>query len=327
MRNLQKLNQTLTKLFPFLIMAGLIGGIFLGESIIFLQFLVPFIFGFVTFIGSLNMNFNAFKSTLLNPLPILCVLVVLRILMPLWALLVGSLLFQNDVYTTTGLILFALLPTGINSAVWVIMYKGNIPLSLSVILIDTLLSPFVLPLSLALLTGQNIEMNVTSLMTSLVQMVVIPSLLGMLLNQLTKGGVTRKWSPKLAPLAKIGLIIVVIINGAMVAPYFTTIDFNLILIMASILFLSLSGYLFSWVIANLLKLKREETVTSVFTGGMRNVSTGIVIAVAHFPSQVAVPVITAILFQQTINAVLGQLMERYYLKKAAKEYLTKQVME
>ena len=309
-----KLNEILNRFFPLLITSGLITGILLGDRVDTLQVFVPFVFAFVTFIGSLNMNFRSFKETLMTPFPILTILLVLRVISPLWALLVGNIVFQGDAYTITGILLFALLPTGINSAVWAMMYKGNISLALTVILVDTLFSPFILPLSLTLLTGATIEMEVGGLMTSLTQMVVIPSVIGMLVNQVTKGNVSKTWSPRLSPFAKLGLVSVVIVNGGMVSPYFETIDAKLLLIMATIFFLSLSGYVIAWSISKLFKFKHEDLVTNVFSGGMRNVSVGIVIAVAHFPSQVAVPVITAILFQQTINGIIG-----VFLNKRAKK--------
>ena len=317
---MKRVNEFLTRFFPLLITGGLVGGIFLGDLIIPLQVIVPFVFASVTFISSLTMNFNSFKETLMTPKPMIAVMLVLRLIMPLWAMLVGNIVFQGDIYTTTGIILFALLPTGINSAIWVMMYKGNVPLTLSIIFLDTFLSPFLLPLSLALLTGTTVEMEVGSLMISLIQMVVLPSFLGMVINQLTKGEVNKTWSPRLAPFAKIGLIVVVIINGAMSAPHFESFDFNILIIMITVFFLSFSGYVISWMIGNLFKFDQEEIVSLVYSGGMRNVSVGIVIAVSYFPSEVSIPVIIAILFQQTINGLVGFFLSRRE-KKVASEIL------
>lgn len=256
------------------------------------------------------MSSQSLKKTITNPLPIILALSTLRVIRPLWALLVGSLTVGDDTYTITGLLLFAVIPTGINSVVWAAMHKGNISLSLSVILIDTLLAPLIIPFTLFLLTGASVEMETTSLMIGLIQMIVIPSLLGMIVNELTNGEFPKVWSPKLAPFSKIGLIIVVVINGATVAPYFTTIDLKLISIMVTVFFLAVSGFAFSWLLAKCTKMKREETVAIIYSGGMRNISTGIVIAVSYFPSQAAIPVITGILFQQVISAAVGGLLNR-----------------
>ena len=325
MERLKKVLQGLDKLFPFLVPGCLILGILLGESIASLSGLVPWIFGGVTFIGSLKMNFHSFKETMMNPLSIGLSLLVLRIIMPICALIMGLLVFQ-DGYTQMGLLLFAVIPTGINSTVWALMYKGNISLSLSVILIDTLLAPFIVPFSLALLTGASVELDTVGMMISLTQMVVIPSLLGMFVNHWTKGEVNKTWGKKLMPFSKIGLIIVVLINGATVSPHLQTIDLKFIAIMAVVFVLAVAGFAFAWGLAKLTKRSQEDTVSIVFAGGMRNNSTGIVIALAYFPAEVAIPVIVGILFQQTVCAVFGGLLERSFKKESA-ECLNVQALE
>lgn len=325
MKGLRKFFQGLDKLFPFLVPGGLILGILLGGRIASLSDLVPWIFGGVTFIGSLKMSFHSFKETIMNPVSIGLPLMVLRIIMPICALIMGFLVFQDD-YTRMGLLLFGVIPTGINSAVWALMYKGNISLTLSVILIDTLLAPFVVPFSLTLLAGANVELDAVSMMISLTQMVVIPSLLGMSVNYLTKGEVNRTWGKKLLPLSKIGLFIVILINGSTVSPHLQTLDLHFIKIMVAVFVLAVAGFSFSWAIAKFMKKSREDTVAIVFAGGMRNNSTGIVIALAYFPSEVAIPVIVGTLFQQTVCAIFGSLMERSY-KDAETEGLEVKVLE
>lgn len=57
-------------------------------------------------------------------------------------------------YTMTGFILAAAIPTGISSFVWVGIHKGNIALTLSVILIDTLLAPVAVPVVLGMVFQQ-----------------------------------------------------------------------------------------------------------------------------------------------------------------------------
>jgi len=302
------------KNFPFLVPIWLILGIFLGDLIADFRILIPWIFAIVTFIGALRIDFDSFKRTIAKPKPIILVMSILRILMPLWALLLGMVFFPSNIYTQTGLLLFALIPVGINSVIWTVMYKGNISLTLSVVLLDTVLSPLVLPFSILLLTGASIAMDTASMMLSLLQMIVIPSIIGMAINQLTKGEMPKKWNAKLVPFSKIGLLAVVMINGAVVSDYFTTIDLHLVMIMGSIVFLALSGYIMAWNFAKLLKLSEADMKAVVFSGGARNVSTGVVIAVAYFPTAVAIPVVVGILFQQLVCATVAQFLKRRFDK-------------
>ena len=296
------------KFFPILVPAGLVFGMFLGARISEVQFLIPWIFACVTFIGGLKMDVKAFITTIARPKPIVTVMVILRVLMPLWALVFGLIAFSGDVYTQTGLILFALAPVGINSVLWTMMAKGNVALSLSVVLLDTLISPIVLPLSVVLLTGTSIQLDTGSMMMSLLQMIVIPSILGMLVNQFSKGEVPKRWNSKLAPISKMGIVIVIVINGSTVADYFTSIDFRLLMIMSSVAFLAASGYTIAWHLTKLLKLNPDDTKAVVFSGGMRNINIGIVIATQHFPMAAAIPVVTGVLFQQLVCATFAKLL-------------------
>ena len=311
---LKGLIRLIDKNFPFLVPVWLILGMFMGDVIVDFRIFIPWIFAIVTFIGALRIDFESFKRTIRKPKPIILVMIVLRVLMPLWALLLGMVIFPGNIYTRTGLLLFALIPVGVNSVIWTVMYKGTISLTLSVVLLDTVISPLVLPLSVLFLTGASIAIDTASMMLSLLQMIVIPSIIGMAINQLTKGEFPKKWNARLAPFSKLGLLIVVMINGAVVSDYFTTINLHLVMIMVSIIVLSLSGYTMSWKFAELLKLSEADMKAAIFSGGARNVSTGVVIAVAYFPSAVAIPVVVGILFQQLVCATVAKVLERYYDK-------------
>lgn len=305
----------MAKYFPILVPATLVVGILIGDPLAVFAGLVPWMFAFVTFIGSLKMDFSALRKTLSRPRPIILILSVLRILMPLWALVVGYVVFPGDSYTRLGLLLFALIPVGVNSMVWTIAYRGNLPLDLSIVLLDTLVSPIVLPFSLLLLKGETISLDVPSMMASLLQMIVIPSILGMLVNQFSKGRLPQKWAPKLDPFSRIGLLVVILINGANVSGHFRHIDLSMLAIMAAVCFLSISGYGMTWFLTRMAKLNREDTFAAVFCGGMRNVSTGIVIAVAYFPAAATVPVIFGILFQQLVCGFFAGHMSRFFEKE------------
>jgi len=310
------LNKKLDKFFPFSIPAVIILGIFIGEPLTNLSAAVPYLFALVTFLGALKMSFGDMKATLRRPKPILLMLLILRLLMPLWALAVGYFLFPADELTRTGLLLFALIPVGINSALWTSLFGGNMALSLSVIIIDTLLSPFILPLSLLLFTGTSIEMDVLGMMGSLLGMIVIPSIGGMLANGFLKGELPKGLAPKFGIASKLGMVLIVLINGGNVASHFQVMDGMLLRIMAAIILLAVSAYSMSWFLAGAGKFNEADTVSIVFGGGMRNVSTGMVLAVAYFPVAVAVPIVASLLFQQMICAIFGQLMKVNQSRKA-----------
>ncbi|MEH7747403.1 bile acid:sodium symporter family protein, partial [Neobacillus drentensis] len=315
---LQKINKQLERIMPLITPVGVLTGVIFSIYLKDLSFLIPWIFAFMTFAGSLSSNFHSLKEVIVHPFPIFIAMLILHILMPIWAWSVGHVLFSGDIYTITGLILGMVIPTGVTSFMWVAIYKGNIPLVLSIILIDTLLSPIIVPYSLSLFMGETIEMDFVSIMKGLLGMVVIPSLIGMYLNQVTKGKIKDQLGTRLAPFSKICLGFVVTLNGAVVAPYLKNINLKLVSITLTVFMIALTGYLFSFLIGKFFKGGRDNVISLTFTGGMRNISAGAVIAVSYFPAAVAVPVVVGMLFQQVLASLNGHFLNRYYNRKVEK---------
>jgi bile acid:Na+ symporter, BASS family len=297
---------------PLITPVSVIIGVLFANFFIDFTHLIPWIFAFITFAGSLGSNFSSFRETLKHPLPLFIILIILHLLMPVWAWSVGHFTFSGDVETITGLVLGMAIPTGISSMIWVTIYRGNIPLTLSIILLDTFLSPFIVPFTLSILVGGRVDMDVYSMMNGLFLMVVLPSILGMLVNQFTNGKAKQQLSPKLAPFSKLGLGAVVMINGSAVAPYLREIDIRLFMITVTVFFIAFTGYLFSFAIGKWIKGDRDTVVALTFTGGMRNISAGAVLAVSYFPAAVAVPVVIGMLFQQVLASIYGILVDRHF---------------
>lgn len=306
------INKVLEKWMPAIAPASLLLGVLLSDWLRPYTGLVPWVFAFMTFSGSLGSNFGDLQRVILHPLPLMACLILLHVWMPLVAWGTGSLVFHGDPLTVTGILLAFIIPTGIISFMWVSIYKGNIALTLSLILIDTFLSPFVVPLTLELIVGTSVHIDTWGMMKGLIYMVVLPSILGMLLNQKTKGAIKTSWGPILAPFSKLGLVIVVSINSSVIAPYFAQLNFRLLSIVLTVLGIAASGYFFGWQTARLFKWDRGILVALTFNGGMRNISAGTVLAITYFPAPVALPVIVGSLFQQLLASTYAHLLSRHY---------------
>ncbi|MEY8343642.1 bile acid:sodium symporter family protein [Niallia circulans] len=310
---LEKMNAFLGKWMPLLTPISVLIGVLLSDILHHVSFLVPWIFAVMTFIGSLTSNLKSVKYTITHPLSLLLTLAILHILTPLWAFGIGHLFFQNDPYTITGLTLAVVIPTGITSVIWVSLYKGNIALTLAIILLDTLLSPFLVPLSMSLFVGETVQLEVWGMMKGLLGMIVLPSIFGMMVNQFSVEK-AKKWNHTLSPFSKIGLALVVSINSSVVAPYIRNIDKKFLQVALTVFVIALSGYFFSWILGVVTKRSKEETIAMIYSGGMRNISAGAVLAVSFFPPAVAVPVVIGMLFQQILAALYGYFIKLVYEK-------------
>lgn len=319
---LQTLNRQLNRLMPLITPASILIGVLCGSSLSPYTYLSPWLFAFMTFAGSISLSFKDFLNVLKKPLPLVLCLFILHLAMPLVAKGIGHLAFPGDFYTITGFILAAAIPTGVSSFVWVGIYKGNIALTLSIILIDTLLAPFVVPGILSLLVGTSVRLDALAMMTSLFWMIVVPSLVGMLLNQWSKGKVIAAWGPWLNPFSKLAMASVVAINGAVVAPYLTDFSPRLLGLAAIIVLLAAIGYALGFGLSRLIGLNEADKVALVFNGGMRNISAGAVLAVTYFPAPVAVPVVLGMVFQQMMASLVGLVLGRQARARQQKDKTT-----
>ncbi|KOS68320.1 hypothetical protein AEA09_06960 [Lysinibacillus contaminans] len=313
---LNSLNKHLQKLMPILTPLSLVIGILLEDIGGQLLFLVPWIFAFMTFSGSLSMNFEGVKSIKKYPGTILIAIAFLHILMPIWAYLVSTIIFHDDLLTI-GFVLAVALPTGITSFIWVSICRGHLALCLAIILIDTLLSPLVIPALLHVVVGQTIEMDTTALILDLLWMIVLPSIAGILLNEWTKGGIEESVGKKLAPFSKLSLFGIVMINSSAIAPYVKNITWELVGVVLVVFALAVSGYALCLVLGHFIWKDTSIITTFVFTGGMRNIAVGVVIATTYFPAKTVMPVVFGMLFQQVLASFFSQIMGKYRIKYAS----------
>ncbi|MFS0862013.1 bile acid:sodium symporter family protein [Fredinandcohnia sp. 179-A 10B2 NHS] len=308
---LTTLNKQLEKWLPFLTPASVVTGVLLSTFLLSLDVIVPWVFAIMTFSGAINSSFKSLQHTISHPFPILVALFILHILMPTWAWIVGHITFPEDSLTVTGFILGVVIPTGITSFIWVAMRKGNTALTLSVIIIDTMLSPFIVPASMTIFVGANVEIDILNMMKGLFFMIVIPSILGMVVNHIMKSETRTTFSTWLSPVSKLGIVFVVVINSAEIAPYLREVNLKLLAIAVVVFCIAFSGYLFAYLIGKLLKFEQQNLVCLIFTGGMRNIGAGVVIAVSFFPPQTAVPVVIAMLFQQMLASLYSYFIVKF----------------
>lgn len=304
------LNKRLQKLMPILTPLSLVIGVFLEDVGGHLLFLVPWLFAFMTFASSLSLSFSGLRSFMKYPWAILLTIAFLHILMPIWAYFVSNIFF-TDHLLTIGFVLSVVVPTGVTSVIWISVCRGHLALGLSIILIDTLISPLVIPFLIHIVVGQSIEIDTPSIMLDLLWMIVLPSLAGVLLNEFTKGRIENTLGRTLEPFQKISLFSIVMINSSVIAPYIKQITWEIFGVILVVLFLAISGYALCLLIGHFLLKDPSITTTFVFTGGMRNIAVGVVIASTYFPSKVIMPVVFGMLFQQVLAAQFSRIIEKY----------------
>jgi bile acid:Na+ symporter, BASS family len=303
----QQLNQFVQRWMPILTPLSLIVGVLLEKIGGHLLFLVPILFAFMTFISSLKLKFQDIKVFKQYPKTILVVIAFLHILMPLWAYFLAEVIF-DDHLLSIGFMLSVAVPTGVTSVIWVTMSKGNLPLCLALILIDTLLAPIMMPVTVHFVIGETIHLETASLIFDLIWMIVLPSILGMVVNEWTKGKLEEKMRIPFALVSKLCLFGIIMINSSTIAPFVKNLDAKLAGVIGLVLFVAVSGYTFALILGRLFWKSPADQATLLFNAGMRNIAVGVVIATTYFPSKVAMPVVFGMLFQQVLASIFYKII-------------------
>lgn len=285
-------------------------GVLFPDELSQLKPLVIPLFAFMTFQGALSNTFSNLARALAHPAPMLVVLLVSVVVMPVGAWALGTLLFGASPELVCGIVLEYSVPVAVVSSMWIGMGGGDMALGLATILVSTVLAPVTIPLTLRVLLGQTVEVDVLGMMGDMVLSVALPALAGTALNETTHGRAAREISPPLAPAAKIALVLVILTNSTGVAPYVRSLTPQLVGVAAFILFFAAFGYAIGLVVARAWRRPFDQQVSMTYLCGMRNISAGAVLAGEYFPGEAMFPVVIGTLFQQVLAAGFGSVLRR-----------------
>ena len=91
----------------------------------------------------------------------------------------------------TGLILIGSVPSGTSSNVISLLARVNVPLSVTVTAVSTLISPLITPFAMKWLAGAEVPIDAGAMMVSILKMVIVPLLIGLSVQRLLPGVAQR----------------------------------------------------------------------------------------------------------------------------------------
>ena len=302
----KRLGRSIGSHMPAIVVLCVAAGVLFPRALAPLGPAVPALFAFMTFQGSLDNTLRQVVGVLRDPLPLIAILSVTLVAMPALAFLLANALFGGNVDLVTGILLAYCVPIGIVSFMWVGMFSGNTALGLTAILASTVVSPFSIPLTLKLLMGTTIHVDAGGMMLDMLLMIALPALAGMLANDLTRGWAREVLSPAAAPLSKIFLIVIIASNSTSMSEYVLHMNWTRLGVALFVLLFTASGFAWGLLAARLLRTDEATAITLSFDCGLRNISSGAVIATQYFPGEAVFPVMCGTLFQQLLASLAGR---------------------
>jgi predicted Na+-dependent transporter len=257
-----------------------------------------------------RVNVKQIRGVFVAPLPIFAALVTLHLFFPALVYLAGRIGIVSDPDLYTGIVLLSSIPTGVSTIMWVTAMGGNVALGLTLITLDSVLSPVVVPATVKLLAGAVVDFDAADLMSSLVKMIVIPTIIGVAVNEASKGRVAARVAPYGGVFAKAALGAIIGVNVAASWDRVAAYTGNFAVLLSMLLAMTLLGFVAAYLVARVAIRDRVDLVTVTFVAGMRNISAGVVLAMDSFGPLVSIPVTAAILFQQPVAAVIARFLHR-----------------
>lgn len=184
-----------------------------------------------------------------------------------------------------GVILVACAPGGTASNVMVFLARGDVALSVAMTSVSTLVAPLVTPLLVLLLAGRFLPVSPGSLFLSIVQVVLVPVVLGFLLRRWA-GGVVEKVTPALPLVSVLGITAVVL---AVVAGSADDLLAAGLLIVAVVAVHNVAGLALGYGVARALRLDPGAARAVSIEVGMQNSGLAATLGTVHFGPASALP--------------------------------------
>ncbi|KAH0970416.1 hypothetical protein GBA52_022572 [Prunus armeniaca] len=179
----ERIIETLTTLFPVWVILGTILGIYKPSAVTWLETdLFTLGLGFLMLSMGLTLTFEDFRRCLRNPWTVGVGFLAQYMIKPLLGFVI-ALTLKLSAPIATGLILVSCCPGGQASNVATYISKGNVALSVLMTTCSTIGAIIMTPLLTKLLAGQLVPVDAAGLAISTFQVVLMPTIVGVLANE------------------------------------------------------------------------------------------------------------------------------------------------
>ncbi|MDV7485959.1 bile acid:sodium symporter family protein [Acinetobacter baumannii] len=282
------------------------------EFFVWLKAYIPWILGIIMLGMGMTMTVDDFKGVLQSPKAVLIGVVAQFVVMPGLAFILCK-LFNLPPEIAVGVILVGCCPGGTASNVITYMAKGNVALSVACTSVSTLLAPVLTPTIFYLLASQWLKIDAASMFISILQVVLLPIMIGLILRTWLK----RQVESYIQVMPLVSVIAIVAIVAAIIGGSKAAILQSGLLILAVVILHNGLGYLLGFTAARFFKLPYADSKAIAIEVGMQNSGLGVALAAVHFAASPITAVPSAI-FSLWHN-ISGPALATYWASKHKQE--------
>ncbi len=222
-----------------------------------------------------TMTIKDFRNILRTPKAVLVGIMLQFTIMPLLGYSIAS-LFDFPPEISAGIILVGCSPSGLASNVMTFIAKGNVPLSITMTSVATILAPIVTPALMQMLGNQYINIDFWHMTWDISKMIIIPIFLGLLVSRMIRG-YDYLLQYILPVISMAGITFIIMIITAAGQKSLLTVGFALVL---AVLMHNLGGYILGYWGGRLFRLNENDCRTVAIEVGLQNAGLASGLAVA-----------------------------------------------
>lgn len=254
-----------------------------------------------------TMSWADFVNVVKMPKAVIVGLVCQFTIMPLIGFTIANIFsFPDEI--AAGIVLIGCSPSGLASNVMSYIAKANVALSITITGIATLLAPVLTPALMKLLAGQFIEIQFWNMMLDILNMIIVPIVLGLIVNRIL-GKYNQTLNRILPIVSMIGIALIIVIITAAGRDALLSIGGVLII---AVLMHNILGYFLGYWCSKLLGLNEQSCRTVAIEVGLQNA--GLASGLALQMGKVATVGLAAALFGPIMNTT-GSLLATWWSKK------------
>ena len=309
MKILENISEGFGKYMAFIVLAVAALALFVPSSSLWINTSwVNYLLMIVMFGMGLTMKPSDFALVFKRPKDILLGCAAQFVIMPLLAFGLSR-LFQLDPALTAGVVLVGTCPGGTSSNVITYLSKGDVPLSIGMTSVNTLLAPLLTPALTYLFLQTTVNVDVWSMFLSIIQVILLPIVVGFVINRFL-GKYTEK-AVKVLPM--VSTIAICMIVATVVSHNAEKIYTCGALVLVVVILHNLLGYLCGFGLGKLLRLKPSKVKALSIEIGMQNSGLATSLASSSF-SQLAMATVPGAIFSVWHNisgAILAGIYRRW----------------
>lgn len=233
--------------------------------------------GVVMFGMGLTLSPSDFRPVLQRPKDILIGEIAQFLIMPSLAWLLCKILSLPE-ELSLGVILVGCCPGGTASNVICYLAKGDVALSVAMTGVSTLLAPIITPALVWLLAGESVEVDIVSMFLSIVQVVILPIVLGLAANHYFKQ-TTRRIIPLLPMISTLSIAFII---GIIVAHNSSSILACSLIVAIAVILHNILGLVLGYGLSALTGSEPSRRSAIAIEVGMQNSGLATSLASTHF---------------------------------------------